>query len=313
MNAKATTISISLGIVAALCAASAATEWTHTELGFLPGDVSSEARDINNRGQIVGYSGDAEGNLRPFLWEDGVMTDLGSIGGEGSQAYDINDRGQVVGGGLWGFLWEDGEWIELIDLNYPRAINNLGQVVGHNLDGKATLWDRGEVEVFGGSEYEFSYPNAINERGQVVGQMQPLNEGWRAFLWEGGEMIDLGTLGGSWSAAEDINNRGQIVGLAETTDGTIHAVMWEDGEIFDLGTLGGPDSWANAINERGQVAGGSRIDSDSYDVSGFLWDRGTMSNIGGRSEARGLNERGQAAGGNYAGNGNNVASLYEER
>jgi len=54
---------------------------------------------INDRGQIVGAT-DSSGAARPFLWQDGMMTDLGTLGGGGdSWANNINDLGQVVGAG----------------------------------------------------------------------------------------------------------------------------------------------------------------------------------------------------------------------
>ena len=43
-----------------------------TNLGTLPGDVSSVAADINARGQVVGSSCDANFNCRAFLWDNGV-------------------------------------------------------------------------------------------------------------------------------------------------------------------------------------------------------------------------------------------------
>ena len=51
---------------------------TRTNLGRLPGSLSSEAFGINDNGQIVGssYFGTGRGN-HAFLYSDGVMTDFG--------------------------------------------------------------------------------------------------------------------------------------------------------------------------------------------------------------------------------------------
>jgi probable HAF family extracellular repeat protein len=65
-----------------------------TSLGSL-GPVcctASYAYGINDPGQIVG-----ESNGRPFIWDNGTMTDLGGLGYGGGFANDINDAGRVVG------------------------------------------------------------------------------------------------------------------------------------------------------------------------------------------------------------------------
>src|SRR5262245_49299165 len=76
------------------------------DLGSLGGVYSyTHASDINATGQVVGMS-----NGHAFLWQDGIMTDLGSLGRGDSSAAAINDVGQVVGtagasdGTLHGFL-----------------------------------------------------------------------------------------------------------------------------------------------------------------------------------------------------------------
>ncbi|MHB1238838.1 MAG: hypothetical protein ACYCY7_14875, partial [Gallionella sp.] len=69
-----------------------------TDLGTL-GGTYSEARSINDSGQVVGYSttaGDANGHA--FLYTPGSgMVDIGTLGGTYSEARSINDSGQVVG------------------------------------------------------------------------------------------------------------------------------------------------------------------------------------------------------------------------
>ncbi|MGQ0639840.1 MAG: PKD domain-containing protein [Gemmatimonadaceae bacterium] len=112
------------GVVAGESADSAvlhvqATIWQNgvrTLLGVLPGDSASRALAINNAGQVVGVSSVSfiSGGLgRAFLWENGVMTALPSLGGANSNALGINAGGDVVGwsntanGDTHAVLWTD--------------------------------------------------------------------------------------------------------------------------------------------------------------------------------------------------------------
>ena len=62
---------------------------------------------INERGQIIGTSG-----KHAFIWQNGKMRDLGTLGGKTSDAVAINERGQVIGqsttesGRSHAFLWQ---------------------------------------------------------------------------------------------------------------------------------------------------------------------------------------------------------------
>ena len=180
------------------------------DLGTLGGPLSS-AFAINNRGQVVGTAGTATKSktgyfagspiMHAFLWQDGTMRDLGSLGGEYSHAVAISERGQVIGGagtktGFHAFLWSNGR------------MRDLGTLGGAN-----------------------SEAAALNEHGRVVGSAATTEKDAKgetithAFLWASGTMTDLGSLGGS-SRANAINERGQIVGSSETEDGARHAVLW---------------------------------------------------------------------------------------
>lgn len=55
--------------------------------GTFPGAVATVApccHTINDRGQVVGFWFDAMGNVRAFLWQDSVLTDLNDLIPEGS-------------------------------------------------------------------------------------------------------------------------------------------------------------------------------------------------------------------------------------
>ena len=74
-----------LPILLALTAATASSadrQWTITDLGSL-GRPLGGAIAINDRGQVLGGEATASGEfeLGLFLWERGVMTPLGTLGG----------------------------------------------------------------------------------------------------------------------------------------------------------------------------------------------------------------------------------------
>ncbi|MBN1393930.1 MAG: PEP-CTERM sorting domain-containing protein [Pirellulales bacterium] len=129
-------------------------KWTQdggmVDLGTLGGSSSSYASyayDINDNGQIVGSSKGYTGATtyeRAYLYEDGVMTHLGTLGGTESMAYGINSHGDVVGRArstdakFHGFLWTEDDG--MIDLGYTgdgyaQAVNDNGLIVGHIRDG----------------------------------------------------------------------------------------------------------------------------------------------------------------------------------
>lgn len=57
-----------------------------------PGAYASGAFALNDNGQVL-----VGGEGRSYVWRRGVLTDLGSLGGDHTYAHDINERGQIVG------------------------------------------------------------------------------------------------------------------------------------------------------------------------------------------------------------------------
>ena len=80
--------------------------------------VESFADDINDAGNVVGHvhSGNFLEN-RAVMWKDGTMIELGSLGGTRDRALGINNKDQVVGASNGHpFLWENGVMTDLYSI-----------------------------------------------------------------------------------------------------------------------------------------------------------------------------------------------------
>lgn len=290
------------------------------DLGTFGG--KSYARDISEKGHVVGASQDSSGFYHAFLYSNGSMQDLGTLGNEHSEALGVNDDGHAVGV-MWNddfsvyhaFLYANGSMEDLGTLGgkYSAAfgISNAGQVVGWSRIGdalgsnRAFLYENGIMRslgrLAGGSDSE-AY--GINEVGEVVGKSATFGFGrYRAFLYFGGVMQNLGTLQGRGSTANGINIHGEVVGKSEVGDfDSTRAFLYSNDSMKSLGTLGGSSSVANAINDYEQVVGWSYKDGSSR---AFLYSDGVMRDLndlilsasGWRLiEARAINNAGQIAG-----------------
>lgn len=148
---------------------------------------------INNWGDLVGEYEPTPGypcNCRGARWHQGVLTDLGDLGGEGlwpNQPADVNNRREIVGGALTAaqdrhaYLWRDG------------VIRDLGTLGGPT-----------------------STAAAISDRGEVVGHSDTATGASHPFRWHRGTMVDLTTLGlRPTDRVVDINIWGHILGIRD--------------------------------------------------------------------------------------------------
>ena len=234
------------------------------------------ANQVNDFGQVVGYaqngivdSFDYFGlgtQSRAFLWQYGVLKDLGTLGGDDSQAVFVNDRGQIAG----------------VSYTSSTAVTNTGfYCIATNVPRQDPFfWENGKMLDIGNLGGNCAAPAGLNINGQVAGNsdLADVNVYPHAFLWsrESG-MKDLGTLGGTFAQTDALNDSGEVVGVSCTQgDQACFAVLWKGGAITNLGNLPGDcGSNAFAINSRGQITG------DSFNcVTGasrpFLWENGHM-------------------------------------
>jgi probable HAF family extracellular repeat protein len=230
------------------------------DLGTL-GGTDSVAHQANDLGQAMGISftdstvhtSTGLPTTHPFLWEQGRMHDVGSLGGSFSQGFGVNSRGEVVGFSLLEgdeiehpFLWRRGALHDLGTLGGDNGeawwINSLNQVVGRaDLTGSqshhAFLWRNHEMKDLGAPHGNAcSTGEMINRLGQVVGDSGECGVGGDPFLWEKGHIVAIRDLIIPGSRrfvfdAFDINDRGEIVSLCATPEGHVHVcILVPEGE-----------------------------------------------------------------------------------
>lgn len=243
-------------------------------LGPPPGE--SAARDINNKGQVVGISGVDVGPGHAVLWIPGVrILDLGTLGGLFSEATAINDAGQVTGvsqtagSSTEAFIWTKANGMRGIGTlgggsSRGTDINAGGEIAGASTDaagtGKPFFWSPQQGMIGIG---EGGFANDLNDKGMVVG-VETISGQDRAFAWTRGTgVIYLGTFGGASSVAVRVNNRGHVVGSAQAPDGA-RAFVWSRADgLVDLNTRI-PDApaglvltFARAISDNGAIVASS--------------------------------------------------------
>jgi probable HAF family extracellular repeat protein len=246
-----------------------------TDLGTLGGNESF-ALSLNNKDQVVGISSNTildpfsmfglGTQTRAFIWQHGVMRDLGTLGGPDAVAGAINDRGQVAGNAYTN--------------STPNPVTGVPTT-------DPFLWEKGKMRDLGTLGGTLGFANDMNSSGEVVGQSNLAGDlANHPFLWKQGSLIDLGTLGGATGAANAINDAGGVTGVATTSEEisppaarqVYEAFLWKHGVMSDLGTTKGDRcSVGYSINNRSQVVGGAGICHGALDA--FLWDKGSMMNL----------------------------------
>jgi probable HAF family extracellular repeat protein len=276
-----------------------ATLWrngTTADLGTLGGPNSAVLWPVkNSNGIIAGVSETPEINklgenwscafffpafthhvCRGFVWQDGTMSELPTLGGPDGFATGANNRGEVAG------------WAE-------NTVHDPTCQAPQVLQFRAVVWDTrhgGLTQLAPLPGDTVSAATAINNQGEAVGISGICDiavgefSARHAVIWRHGMARSLGSLGGvAWNTPMAINNRGEVVGFANVAGGdpaapNFHAFVWTGGgPMRDIGTLPHDAvSEALGINDEGQVVGES-CKAGFQDCRAFLWHDGVMINL----------------------------------
>ena len=274
-----------------------------TNLGTLGGPNSTVPwPGLNENGMVVGISHTAEVDLldedwacelagfipvttnlvcRGFVYDNGVVRELPTLGGTHGFAAGVNDLGQIVG------------WAE-------NTVHDPTCVDAQVLQFRAVLWEptktsiaKRELRPFPGDST--SAATAINNQGQAVGISGACDQAVGRFSavhavrWEpDGSITEVPNLGGAaWHTPMDINEQGDIVGFSNPPIAgdpgafAVQAFLWTNGSpiAVNLGTFDDDAlSQAFAINSHGQVVGVSFGGSFGL-ARGFLYENGTLKKL----------------------------------
>lgn len=283
-----------LGGVASPAYSAPTPRYIAVDVGTLGGPnafANGPARNVSEKGVVVGSAETPVINPFPqecdgchaanaFEWRNGIMTDLGNLGGYNAGLFEINARGVGAGFSETGAL---------------DPLTNFPQV-------HAAMSSHGRLKDLGTLGGNNSWASAINNRGDIAGMAtntvpdpyasfanQPYSGAtqWRAVRWHNGVIEDLGTLGGPDSVGPLINQRGQVAGesftnsTANATTGvpTWDPFIWSNGRMTDLGSLGGTVGYVSWLNNSGEVAGQSNLAGDQTSHP-FLWNGKRMIDLG---------------------------------
>jgi probable HAF family extracellular repeat protein len=312
-------------------------------LGTLGGN-QGVAFGVNDRSQVVGVASNTIADpfsasigsgvglfpgttqVHPFLWEEGIMQDLGTLGGPDSAASYVNERGQVAGQSFTTSVANKATGIPTQDpfLWFPCDRDHSDNDC--NSDPESGIGKNGRMLDLGTLGGTFGLVAGLNNKAQVIGRSNLAGDHTRhPFLWERGHMQDLGTLGGDFGYATWLNDAGEVVGVAslpipcpgcEQGPQVYHGFFWKQGVMTDLGTLD-KCSITFGINSKSQIVGSSGLCGIAKHAfvsegGGPLIDLNSLV-VGGSDlqllQAIYINDRGEIAGNAVAANGDQHAYM----
>ncbi len=218
------------------------TQWSNgqaTNLG-----INGYGTAVNNSGQVVGGYLNSSKQLNAFIWTNGLLVNLGTLGGDvSSSAYGINAQGQVVG----------------------NSMSNQGHSTAFisNGTGMTSLCPLCQSS---------TYAMAVNSGGIAAGGIVGSGNYLNAAEFIAGRAIDIGTLGGDQSVAYGIDGSGDIVGYSFLAgDLVAHAFLYSGGAMLDLNNLlpvasGWTIDAAYGINASGDIVAEGTLAGQMYAV-----------------------------------------------
>ena len=248
------------------------------ESGVTVGEAESTAAGLATTEDFCGFQtlgfSSSPTPCVPFIFQNGKMVPLPTLGGVNGAATEINSSGMVGG-------------------YAETAAKDLNCSAPEQYQFKPVLWNHGAAQALPTGNDADGLVMAVNDAGDAAGasgDCAPLNpilllylNPTHAVLWRNGIAIDLGNLGGkSNNLPHGMNNLGQVVGESDLPgDRTAHAFLASPGtKMQDLGTVqdqvdNDTYSFGFGINDGGEIVGLS-ASADFSVIRAFIRRNGTL-------------------------------------
>ncbi len=242
------------------------------DLGDL-GGLDSWANYVNQAGLVVGYAYNTIPDPYSFYgnqfhattWANGVIRDLGTLGGTDSEGWAANNLGSVIG-------------ISFTNSTPIPPFNQPQQ--------DAFVWTDGTMTDLGNLGGVFSTPTSINAAGEIaVVSYDSTNQYFQSYLWNNGSKVILQSPGGNFNEALMLNDYAVSAGAAsDAADSDLIAAVWNsEGQGKSLGTVpGDTGSIAFGINRHNVIVGGSGtapVTSLGSFTHAFVWRNGVLQDL----------------------------------
>jgi hypothetical protein len=288
--------------------------------------------DINDHDLAVGwgYADSPEGfRERAISWQNGVFTDLGTLGGNFSRAHQSNNAGVIVGesedaaGRFRPVVWENGviralpslATFQQVSSGNAQSINDRGDIAGEDAGDfgytHAVLWPvtGGVVDLGVLPGADMSRARGINSAGTVFGpSISFSNFIGRPTIWAGGTMSEIilpagGRVASNIATGRVFNDAGDFIAeVAPDAFNTGQAIVYRNGAFATLAMLPNAShqlSQPYGLNQAGDVVG---MAFGAFNFAPVLWSHdGSLTDLGvpGRmpaADAHGINNHGLIVG-----------------
>lgn len=259
MFAKADCILFAMVIGAVLNPCKAQSMYTVTDIGGVSIGKFSRAFGINNAGEVVGQYQTADfGVSHAFLYSNGAMTDLGTLGGASSAALAINNSGVIVGASsgnanVRAFVYKsDVGMVNITPSGYGAValgVSDSGLVVGSYWNGNSATWGfMYQNGAFASSPTlnlngapGVTIPTAANASGLVAGKITDPSDPFvgQPYITNGQQYsTTIGVPRYASSRASGINAAGDVIGFVDGASAP-QSFLYSNGKMTLLGSLGG--------------------------------------------------------------------------